>query len=315
MKALNCKTKILLVAFLLAGTGLFAQDVTKELHEEFTTDKSTVLNIDSKFCNLTVNNWDKDKAVIDVTMKVTNSDEAAAKKLLKQIMGDVEKNGNEIKIKTNLDDDFSKGLQKVTKRFSITIEVSVPSYINLELDSKFGTASFGSFSGDADIACSFGQIEIEKLSGSMISIELNQGDINIGEIANADVDLNFGKLTIIKAGNIMIEINQGDATIGNVKNLSAELSMGNLIIKHFDSSFETIDIEMNLGNVNLGVDKDAGFTLDAEMKNGNIDFPKELVLSKKSKSGMDLSFEGKYGNGKSSITLDGKLGNMELKLK
>ncbi len=315
MKALNCKIKIFLVAFILAGTGLFAQDATKELHEEFNTNKSTVLNIDSKFCNLTVNSWDKNKTVIDVTIEVTHSDEAAAKKLLKQITVDLEKVGNEIMIKTNLDDDFSKGVQKIVRKFSITIVVNAPSYINLEVDSKFGTASFGSFSGEADFENSFSEIEIEKLSGSKISLELNQGDLSIGEITNADIDVSFGKLTIMKAGNISIEVNQGDASIGSVINLSAEVNMGNLIIKHVYPSFETIDIEMNAGNVNLGVDKDAGFSLEAEMKMGDIDIPHELGKMKKSQSGMNTSFEGKYGNGKSSISLEGKLGNIELKLK
>ena len=55
MKALNCKFKILLMALLLAGAGLYAQDAKKELHEEFSTNKSSVLIVDTKFTNLTIN--------------------------------------------------------------------------------------------------------------------------------------------------------------------------------------------------------------------------------------------------------------------
>jgi len=315
MKALNCKNKILLAILLLAGTGLYAQEVKKELHEEFSTSKSTVLNIDGKFCELTIKDWDKDQAVFDVTIKAKHSNESKSKKMLDKINVNIEQDGNEIVVETELDKDFSMGNLGKEDKFSIVIVASVPSYINLEVDTKFGSADLGSFSGNADISTSFGATEVEQLSGPDVSVSISHGDFTIGKISEADVELNFGSLNIIKAGNLSLEVKQGEAKIGSVRNLSAEVSMGNCEIDLVDPSFETIDVEMKNGNVAIGVDRSAGFTIDAEMRMGELDIPKDIGNIKKDKMGMNASFEGKYGNGKSEITLEGNLGNIELKLK
>lgn len=301
--------------FILAGTSLNAQEQTKELHKEFKTNKSTELRIDSKFCDLTVNNWDKDQAVFDVTITAKNSNESKAKKLLKAIEVKIKQDGNEIIVKTVLDDDFGKGILGVAKVFTITIVANVPSYINLDMETKFGSTKIGSFSGYAEIKSSFGSMEIEELSGSEINISVNHGDFGIGKIADAEIEMNFGSMRIHEANNLEIEINQGEVKIGTVKNLSAEVKMGSFKVDLVDSSFESIDIETDMGNVVLGIDKNAGFSIEAEMKMGNIDIPKSIGKVVKSKHGMSSSVSAEYGNGKSTINLEGNLGNIEVKLK
>ena len=315
MKALNCKLKLILAVLLFAGTGIFAQDVKKELHEEFDTNKSTVLEIDSKFTELTVNSWGKDLLVVDVTITVKDSDEGKAKKLLGQINVDIEKNGNNISIETDFDDSFSKGVKKIAKGFTVEIEVNAPSYINLDIEAKFGSSELGSFTGNADISTSFGAMEIEKLSGQEIYLTVNQGDCSVGEIADAVAEVNFGVLNLISAANLDIEVNQGEAVIGRAKNLSAEVQMGSLVVKKVDQSFEEISIENDMSNTVLGIDENAGFTIEIEMNMGGIDIPRSLGEVKTDKKGLNSSFEGTYGNGKSSISLEGRMGQFELKFK
>ncbi len=315
MKALNCKIKILLAMFILAGTGLYAQEVEKELHKEFETNKSTVLNIDSKFCELTIKNWDKDQAVFDVTIKTKHSDKTKAKKMLDLITVEFEKNGNDIHVETIIDNKFSKGDFGKNKKFSINIVANVPSYISLDIETKFGSTAIGEISGDMDLEMSFGSMEIEQLHGSETSITVNHGDLSIGKIANAEIGLNFGSIHIQNAESLDVDLNQGELTMVTVNNLIAEVNMGSLIAKMISPSFKIIDIEVNMGNVELGIDENAGFTIEAEMKMGSIDVPKELGKVMKSKNALNSSLSGKYGNGKSMISLEGNLGNIELKLK
>ncbi len=315
MKALNYKIKILLTFFILAGTGLYAQEIKKELHEEFNTNKSSVLIIDSKFCDLTINNWDKDQAVFDVIIKVEHSDEAKAKKILDNINVKFEQDGNDLHVETILNDNLSKIDIGNKKKFSIIIVANVPSYINLDLETKFGNTKIGEFSGDLELDMSFGSMEIEQLIGSDISVQVNYGDLSVGNIADADIEMNFGTMHIHEAGNLDVELNQGELIIGTVNNLSAEVNMGSCEVEVISPSFETIEIEVNAGTVVLGIDKNAGFSIEAEMKMGDLNIPKEFGSMVKSSHGLNTSLEGKYGNGKSKISLEGNLGNIELKLK
>ena len=315
MKALKFNSQILLTALLLAGASLSAQEVKKELHEEFSTNKSTVLNIDCKFSDLTLKNWDKDQASFDVTVIAEHKDEAKAKKLIDLITVKFENKGNEIILVTGLDEKISKGDFGDNKKFKIIIVGSVPSYVNLTLDSKFGSVNIGEINGKAEIETSFGSFEADALGNSVNSITASHGDVRIGRMANGIIDTKFGSVHIQDAGNLDIEMNQGDITIGTAGNLSAEFNMGNLKVERIKPSFEEISIEMNMGNIELGIDKDAGFTIEAEVKMGNIDLPKELGKPSEGQNAMKSSFEGKYGNGKSSISLDGNFGNIEIKLK
>ena len=108
MKALNFKPVIFVLAALLGAGSLQAQEVKKTLKEEFKTNKSTVLDMDIKFSELTVETWDKDQAVFDVTIIAESSDESLAKKNLDMMDVTMTKDGNTIKIVTEIDDKFGK---------------------------------------------------------------------------------------------------------------------------------------------------------------------------------------------------------------
>jgi len=314
MKALNFKIKIILAAILIAGSGLHAQELKKELHKEFDTNKSTQFIIKGKFGNLGLNSWDKNQAVFDVVIKVKNKDDAKAQKIIDKLTVDFKQEGNIITVETLIGDktgDDANG--KVN--FSIDIRGSLPAGSMLDVEHRFGSAEIGEFTGPVKLDISFGELSALKLTGPETIISTSYGEATVGLVENAKAEVSFGELVIQEANNLELQVNQGEFKAGSANNLSAEVNMGSFNIDLIKPGFEEISIELKAGDVILGIDKKAGFTVEAEMKMGSIDLPGDIEIISGQDSGMNVDFEAKYGDGKSVVSLEGKLGSVSIKLK
>ncbi|MBT3241646.1 MAG: DUF4097 family beta strand repeat protein [Bacteroidetes bacterium] len=315
MKALNCKLSLLLAISLLLFGSLGAQEVKKEIHKEFQTNKSSVVNFETKFGALVIENWDENKIIVDVTITSKHPDEAKAKKILDLLDVEFDVDGNEITIETKMDDKISKGYLSKDKKFNFLIVAKVPTGIEFNLYNNFGTVKIQELSGVVDIENSFGTLEIESLTGDDVVLEIGTGDVHIGQLSHGDVEVDVGSINIQQANVLDIEVSSGSIFIGTVNVLNAELGTGQLEIDRLKPSFKSIDIETSNGNIVLGIDKDAGFTFDGELSMGNIDYPSSMENMKKKRSNLSSSVAGTYGNGKSIINLEGSMGNIVLKLK
>jgi len=314
MKALNCKSGLIFLSLILAGSSLFAKKVEKDLHKEFKTNKSSVLTMDLKFCEFNAETWDKDMAVFDVLITVEHSDEAKANKILDMIKVVIDQDGNDINVGVEIDKKFNNKDWGKTKKLKIKIDAKFPADISLDLENNLGTATITELTGNVSIENNLGTLVVDRLAGKEIYLELNHGDIRFTELADASIEISHGSLEIGNAGNLDLEINLGSCKIGTVNNLNAEVNMGELIVGKVVATFKLLEIENNKGNVEIGIDKNAGFKLKGQMNMGSLEYPHldNLVESKKS---MSHTVKGTYGNGKSSVVLEGNMGSIDIKLK
>ncbi|MCD6347148.1 MAG: DUF4097 family beta strand repeat protein [Bacteroidales bacterium] len=315
MKALNCKLSLVLVASIFLVCNLQAKEVKKELHKEFSTKPSSVINFDTKFGELVVENWSKDQVVVDVIITADHVDEVKAQKLLDLITVKFETDGNTISVTTKLDNKISKGNFGKKKKFKIFITAKVPTGIEFNLNNNFGSASIQELSGPVNLESNYGKLEVESLLGDETNIEVNYGDLQVGRVTNGSIEINYGKAYIQAAKTIDAEINAGNLRLGTAMELDAEVNMGELIVDKMDPSFKSINIESNMSNIELGIDSDCGFTISAETNMGNIEIPSEMTNLISKKNHKNSSVKGAYGNGQSQITLEGSMGNIEIKLK
>ena len=87
---------------MFGATSLFAKEIKKTLSKEFKTNSSTVISMETKFSELTVETWNKNVASFDVTIVVEHNDEEKAQKMLDLFTVEFDQDGNEITVETKV---------------------------------------------------------------------------------------------------------------------------------------------------------------------------------------------------------------------
>ena len=313
MKALLCKTTTLLLFLSLIAGGSQAKEVKKTLKKEFKTSGSTVLNIETKFSELTIDTGNQNTASFDVTIVAEHSNEEKAAKILELMTVEFEQNCNEISVSTEIDDKFKKMDWGETKKIKFIIQARIPADLTLSLDNNFGSVVISELTGQVKLENNYGSVGAKALSGKT-ELELNYGDAKIGKLGPASIEVNYGELTVEEADDLEVEVNFGDCTIKQSRNVSAEVNMGDLKIQKVLASFTELSLENSTGSIEVGIDRNAGFVIDAEMSMGSINVP-DLDKIESRKSGMSQRISGTYGNGKSKISAEGSMGSIEITLR
>jgi len=149
----------------LTGAWAYADEVTKEFHEEFDADKNTVLTLKNKYGNIDIQNWDKASIKIDVVVTVKHSNTEKAEKVLDDINVKFSTGPNSVSAVTEIDSKFSRSSNwKNGNDFEINYSVQMPADINLDLSNKYGHVIIEEVAGHAAIVLNYGKLTVNKLS-------------------------------------------------------------------------------------------------------------------------------------------------------
>lgn len=341
---------LILIILLFTMSNSNAQKLEKSFTESFKTDKSTILEIDSKFGEVKIMTWDENSVEVNVDIWVESSREERAEELLSNLDAEVSSTDDRITVKSILPDKLNT--RKDTK-FRIDFTINAPPYINLELSSKYGTVFVDALGGHAHISVSYGNIKVRELSRGKEK-PLNQINLaySTGSIEEADwlkLDLSYSKISIDKATAIMaiskysgftleegsslvIESKYDTYSMGELNNFLGEMKYGNLKIEELfkkleiesayssvkveeiGPEFELISIENSRGGYKLGIDDDASFILKGEAIRGDISITGMENLNKQVENA-DKYINGTYGSSPSAtINLEVKEGSIKIVL-
>ena len=281
MKRQIYKSGLLLVfSICLLSAGLFAQEVSKAFHKEWTAGPKTTLDISNKYGDVVVETSDQNQVTIDVKVTVELPNRERAQKLLEYIDVQFSEDGDLLKAKTVIDEKFNfSGWGGSSKRFSIDYKVKMPSRINFTLVNRYGNS------------------ELEEIKG-LVKLDIKYGDLQADNLSRGNdkpwdyISLAYGKAEIQSAGWL-------DATIRN----SGSFIIGKCQALLLDSKYSKVqigDISSVVGETKydkLEIDNINNLVLDAGYADINIG-----ELTKK------LKFNGGYG----SITVDRIPGGFEM---
>lgn len=263
---------LILLGILLSGTWAYAEELTKEYHEEFDCNESTTLVLQNKYGNIDVQNWDQDRIKIDVEVKVEHSNSERAQKMLGYIDVNFSASGNEVKAVTDIDEKFSRsGNWKNGNEFEINYTVQMPAKINLDLYNKYGHVYIDEVGGHATIEVKYGKLKANKLtrgkvkplntvslgyaSGSSIN-EVNWLKANIKysgleiEKARAFVGYtSYMKLKIGEVSSVVIEGKYDNYTFGTIANLVVNTSYSGIKADELSNKLEA---ETKYTNATIG---------------------------------------------------------------
>lgn len=276
MKAPIFKSVILLIFVqLLVISSAFAlsDEFSKNLHKEYNADANTLLIIENKFGDIDINNWDKNKVTIDVTITVDHRNEDKAKELLDYITVNFKQSGNTIEAITDIDDKFSKwntfSFNDDDKEFSIDYKVYIPNDIKLDLENKYGSVFINEIKGHADIAVKYGNLKINKITRgnvkplSQVYLAYSKGTIEECKWLNINIKYSkleieeaqaliaitkYSKLYVDKASSIVCESKYDEYRLGSLTNFVASTAYTGYEINEI---YKKVEIDNRYGGIDI----------------------------------------------------------------
>jgi len=313
MKASIIKTGVLLAIAGSLAFSLQAKELKKEIHKEFTTNRSSSLSIINKFGEVVIENWDQNQVVFDIEIKAEYPDEKKAQKILDGITVEFRESNGKIRVRTKFNEQLNKGNWSKGKKFSINYTVKVPQAIPLDLDHSFGDVVINKLTGPVSLDISFGELKAEALFGKSVALDLSYSSGQIDELANATLDIAYvSGLKIGEAGKLNMNVSYSEVKVQKAKGINLDASYSDIKIGYLPKSFDEVEIDAQASDIDLGIDPDAGFTLSAEVHLGDITYPEGMNSLIKNTKKMNQEVTGTYGKGRSSISVDANLSDIKI---
>jgi hypothetical protein len=349
MKMKVYKPKSLLLSLLLiiaVNFSMSAQDARKEYTENYAVNKGITLSAETGYSNVEVLTWDKNEVDILAVVEVDASSKSRAEEALEKVNVIIQKSGNTISLKTELENGWSRNVKT-----DIHIIVKAPAYINLTVKNSYGDLFVQEVTGLALLDLQYSNLKSGKLSRGNEKpynrLELAYSNATVEEtgwmelkMAYSDVELvlsnmlfvesKYSKLMGEKAGGIVTEgaydkyyIDEIDSFVAELKysglkfevlnkTLSLHSSYTGAKILKLSKSFDEVDAELSYGNISLDMEPGASYKLDSEARYGSISVASGDKLSK-SKETTTTRVWGTVGsNPKNTIKLITKYGNIEI---
>jgi hypothetical protein len=302
---------LLLIPFFLISSSVFAEELTKEFHKEYTAGSKS-LDISNKYGDVVIESWDKDQIVINVKVTVDMANRDRAQRYLDQIDVQFSEGANSISAKTIIDDKFNFSGWGDNKRFSIDYNIKMPVGTDLALVNKYGNTDIDELHGMLNIEIKYGNLTAGKLTRgnvkplNRINIAYGKGtideagwlDLSERYVGNMDIskcqavllDSKYSKFTVGEASSIVGESKYDNIRIETIKNLVldngyTEVNIGELTKKltyngsygsfsvdRIPSGFESVDVETHYMGVKLGIESSANYKLEAKVSYGGLKY-------------------------------------------
>jgi len=282
--------------------------------------KETSLEVYNKYGTIQITQWKKDSAMIRAEIKAM----APNKEKLDKMFDGISINTTESKYQIRTETSFMKNIGMLFENFKgmtsklisydsrveINYYISIPEYLNLKIENKYGDVYMEDITGDFSISLSNGSFKANTI-GKNSSLNLTFCDATINSISSGKIDASFSEITskemgdvsississkyeIKKAGIITIESRRDKFYIDNIKtikgtsyftdfnlkNLSGEAILstryGNLNIDPVQNGFESVNLNSGYTDITLGFEPGSSYNLDIRHLNAF------LVISDKS---------------------------------
>ena len=227
----------LIIVFCLIASGIqipylsIAQSSdTRNIKRSFQTAENVTVEIDSKYGRIEIVPWNKDSVVIEAVTTIKTKSKEKLTKYFDNIEFDFSGNQNFVTAHTIFDKNrtpIGTGLVKGRESLkisdgSISIDyvVHLPNKAKLEITNKFGDIYLGDFLGECRIDLSNGKLKANDLAGRL-TLKLYFADASINKLADANLDVNYGKVYLKDAQSIIYNGKSSNIDIGTIKNFSS----------------------------------------------------------------------------------------------
>jgi len=301
---------------ILSVNTIYCQKQIKEIKKEFQTSKGDVLEIENKFGDIEIMQWEKSIISVSIRLNAEAGSDSEALSIIENMEIEFSKEGSVIYAHTILDEESGNS---DNKEFSINYVVYVPKWMNLNLTNKYGNIHIDDISGLVNIDIKHGNLRVNSLDRGSLDpsnqIVLAYSDAYIEKAGSLELTLAFSKFEAEEALKIILNSKYSGVKIGNcvtfeadskydnfkfekIRNCIGVMQYSNLFITDFYGkfdlesnytgvkidqvlpSFESIKIENTRGTYKIGINEETSFDLIGNSINGDIHVSEFNILEK-----------------------------------
>ncbi|MBT5875484.1 MAG: DUF4097 family beta strand repeat protein, partial [Candidatus Latescibacteria bacterium] len=187
MKIIGFVAALCMLSGLMSSTAAKDAEEQKTFDETFSFDSGGRLRLENQNGGIEVRTWDRDEVRVWARIKVRGRDSREAEEMLEEVEIRVEQSSGRLEIYS----DHPRTGWGRGRSVSISYELTVPSEIDLKLDTVNGNIEVGEIQGEVVAQTTNGGIEVDRVEGS-VSAKTTNGGIDI-ELATFDgsSDLEF----------------------------------------------------------------------------------------------------------------------------
>jgi hypothetical protein len=355
--------------FILTLTILFCNVLAAQSNSEMRSfmktvhaGKETSLEVSNKYGTVQITPWNKDSVSVRAEVKAFASSQSKLGKMFDGITVNISETSYLIRAQTDFTQNISmlfenfKGMTSklisYDSRVEINYFISVPEYLNLKIENKYGDVIMENSTGNVSVSVSNGSFKANSL-GKGSTLTLSFCDASINSIVSGKIEASFSEISIGESGDLSInsissryeikktgmirtesrrdkffitsiESLQGNSyfTDFNFDKLNKEINLtsryGNLNIDLVGKGFELIDINSGYSDISIGFDPSASYNLDIRHINafvvlsGKDTKTERKSLDEEKKEYMTYGTVGK-NPGTTKVKIDATRGNIYLK--
>jgi len=273
MKTMKFKLVTSILLIVAVSFVASADELSKKLKHEFSIEKNSMLVLQNKYGKIDVQNWNENKALIEVEIIVKHPNKDKAEKLIEYLNVEFSTDGNECKAITQIDAKFFKlkgNNWGNDKEYSINYTVKMPKDLDIDLYNKYGDVFIDELTGLSKISIKYGGLQANKIirgnTKPLSSLSLGYGKASITEVDWLKAEIKYAKLKIDKSVALMVVskysklyVNEASSIVSESKYDSYEI--GN--IQNFVISTGYTEIEIEYLGKKLSLEsKYSGTTID-----------------------------------------------------
>lgn len=268
------RISVILGFFIICIPFLFSQEkIGKEVHETYTVNENTKLNIENKYGNIDIRNWDKQSIDVIVQIKLFDVSDNKAEELLSMININNYSEGNSIVFKTEYSDNFSKGLMHYSdgdKKFEVNYIVNMPHSIPLNLNNKYGNIFIDKITSPSVIEVKYGKLKANNIASvqkeplteinlgysegtiescSWLKINIKYSKVEIAESKALIFVSKYSKIYVDRGSSIVTESKYDTYEVGAIANFVTEAEYSNF---KFKSVGKKLHVETSYTDVKVG---------------------------------------------------------------
>lgn len=237
-------------------------EFVKEFKKEFPADKNTKLEIQNKYGNVDIKDWNNSSISIEVKIVVRSASKEKAEKILEYITISFEEDGNTVRAITDFKDNLSnvyKGFNNDEKGLEINYSVYMPKTTPLNLVNKYGSVFINELTSTSTIDVKYGKLTANKIlhdsQQPLTQIILGYSNATIQESKWIKVDIKYSKIQISQSKAIIllskyskIYIDNGSSVVceskydtyelGNLNNLVATSGYTHFSVKELTNKLQ-----------------------------------------------------------------------------
>jgi hypothetical protein len=148
-------------------------ELKKNFMKEFTSDKSTVLELSNRYGKIDIKTWEKSSVKIDVTVIIKASSKSKAEDKMEQISINLAKNGSNIVGVTEIGNKEKSWWSGWTDfgnntKMEINYEVFMPSDMTSIIENKYGNVYLPELKGKTSINLKYGNLQARDISNDLL---------------------------------------------------------------------------------------------------------------------------------------------------